>query len=249
MAAAAAPEKRTRWAGMAPAERRTQRRAMVMEAAYDLLGTQGWSATTVRAVVERAGLNPRYFYESFADLDDLVIAVYDDVVDQLGAVVLGALEQGEVAPARQVRAVVEATVGFVDEDRRRGRVLYAEGLGNERLNRRRLDAGRSVVAFIEHYAAEQAPAAVRDGAIGQVGAAILVGGFSQLLIDWLAGRVKVGRDELVDDATELFLALGETAGTIASRRSAQGVGTRPRRRGSAADSGSARLGRANRAQP
>ena len=36
--------------------------------------------------------------------------------------------------------------GFVDDDRRRARVLYVEALGNEALNRRRIETGHDVVA-------------------------------------------------------------------------------------------------------
>ena len=215
---------------MSAADRQAERRKLLLGAAFDLLGNNGWSATTVRAVVERAALNPRYFYESFADLDELIVAVYDRVVADLGEVVIGALERAGRDSAAQAKAVVQATVDFVDEDRRRGRVLYVEGLGNERLNLRRVEAGRAVVAFIEQYAAEQAPAAGSDEAIGRVGAAILVGGFSQVLIDWLAGRVPVTKEVLVDDATELFLALGDAAGTIASRRRVTGVRPTPSHR-------------------
>jgi AcrR family transcriptional regulator len=206
---------------MSIADRKAERRELFLEAAFDLLGTDGWSATTVRAVIERTGLNPRYFYESFTGLDELLVAVYDHVVDQLGEVVVEALDSA-ADPESQVRAVVQATVDFVDEDRRRGRVLYAEGLGNEALNLRRLEAGHAVVAFIEQYAAERgniAPAVGEIGdPIGRVGAAVVVGGFSQLLIDWLDGRVPVKKETLVADATELFLALGDAAGAIASRR-------------------------------
>jgi AcrR family transcriptional regulator len=217
---------------MSTVERRAERRELLLDAAFDLLGTAGWSATTVRAVVEHSALNPRYFYESFEDLDALIVAVYDRVVEALGVVVLAALEGSPDDPAEQVRAVVRATVEFVDEDRRRGRILYVEGLGNEALNLRRVEAGRAVVAFIERYAADRGRVRPDDEQIGRVGAAILVGGFSQLLIDWLAGRVPVGRDQLIDDATELFLALGDAASSIASRRRRPGGrrGSSPGRR-------------------
>lgn len=164
----------------------------------------------MRAVVERAQLNPRYFYESFADLDELIIAVYDRVVGELGAEVVAALEVTVEEPATQAREVVRRIVQFVDEDRRRGRVLYVEGLGNEALNRRRQQAGQGVVAFFERYAAERHGEAP-FGHVERVAAAIVVGGFSQLLIDWLAGHIDVTRDQLVDDATMLFLALGDAA--------------------------------------
>ena len=179
-----------------------------------MLGTEGWAATTVRAVVEKAELNPRYFYESFVDLDELVIAVYDRVVDELGAEVLRALETSPDDPAAQVREVVRRTVEFVDDDRRRGRILYVEGLGNEALNRRRLASGQAVVAFIERYAVERYGEAAYRGDVDRVAAAVVVGGFAQLLIDWLAGRIPVTRDQLIDHATALFLAVGDAAAGI-----------------------------------
>jgi AcrR family transcriptional regulator len=200
---------------MALADRRSERRTLLLDAALDVLGTQGWDALTVRSVVERARLNPRYFYESFDDLDALAVAVYDRVVTELAGVVRAALSGRETDPAAQVRTVVEAIVGFVDEDRRRGRVLYVEGLGSEGLHRRRIEAGHEVVAFVERYAAGGQR---REDCLGRVGAAIVVGGFGQLLVDWLAGRIPVGQERLVDEATELLLSLGQAGATIAARR-------------------------------
>ena len=52
-------------------------------------------------------LNPRYFYESFDDLDGLVVAVYDRMVDELAGVVFGTADAAGPDPASQVRAVLE----------------------------------------------------------------------------------------------------------------------------------------------
>jgi AcrR family transcriptional regulator len=215
-----APRQR-RWTGLSPADRQHERRTLLLDAALEVLGSEGWDAMTVRSVLERARLNPRYFYESFGDLDQLAVAVYDRVVEELGRVVWDALATAGEAPADQVRAVVRAIVEFVDDDRRRGRILYAEGLGNEALNRRRLETGAMVVAFIEDYASQRAGRAVDE--VGRVGASILVGGFSQLLVDWLAGRLRTGRDQLIEDSTALFLALGDAAATVAAARTGPGT--------------------------
>jgi hypothetical protein len=122
--------------------------------------------------------------------------------------VLASIASAGDDPGDQVRAAISSTVKFVDDDRRRGRVMYVEALGNEALNRRRKEAGGQLVDFL-----------ARDGEeIGRIGASILVGGFSELLANWLEGRIKVSRAQLVDDATALFLALGETATAIGTRR-------------------------------
>ena len=208
----------TRWKGVAPADRRAERRGLLLDAAFELLGTEGWSGTTVRAVCHAARLNPRYFYESFDDLDALVVAVYDRLVEQLQAAVREAVDAVGDDVAAQVRAAVDMTVTFVDEDRRRARVLYVEALGNETLNRRRIETGHAVAAFIESDAMERQGRRGDGEQVGRESAAVLVGGFSELLVAWLDGRIDVPRRQLVDDATELFLALGAAANDIATRR-------------------------------
>ncbi len=204
--------------GVSPADRRIERRALLLDAAFDLLGTDGSAATTVRAVCTRARLNPRYFYESFADLDELIVAVYDRLVDELTRTVVRTIDDAPADHRSQTRAAIERIVVFVDEDRRRGRVLYSEALDNEALNRRRVETGHTLADSVALDAAERYGRPPEGEQIGRVGAAVLVGGFSELLIGWLGGRIEITRDQLVDDATALFLALGETAAAIAARR-------------------------------
>lgn len=172
----------------------------------------------MRAVCQAARLNPRYFYESFPDLDALVIAVYDRLVAELGEQVMAAVDAAGDDPVAQTRAAVERIITYVDEDRRRARVLYVEALGSEALNRRRVETAHAVVSFVERDAAQRLGSPAPGDRIGRLTAAILVGGLSELLVAWLQGEIDVPRDQLVDDATELFLALGAAAGRIAARR-------------------------------
>jgi AcrR family transcriptional regulator len=199
-------------------DRRAERRVLLLDATFELLGTSGWAGTTVRAVCRRARLNPRYFYESFADLDTLVVAVYDRLVAELRAEVRAAIDAAGDDLGDQMRAAVETTVRFVDEDRRRAQVLYVEALGCEALNRRRIETGYDVVAFVERDAADRRGAPPAAEHIGRISAAVLVGGFSELLVAWLDGRIAVSRQQLIDDASALFVALADAAGAIAARR-------------------------------
>ena len=184
----------------------------------ELLGEEGWPATSVRGVCRRSGLNPRYFYESFDDLDALIVAVYDRLVEDLGTEVMSAVQEAGDDTRAQTRAAVDRIIRFVDEDRRRARVLYVEALGNEALNRRRVETGHALVAAVEQYTAERHGPPPAGEQIGRIGAAILVGGTSELVVAWLDGRIEVSRDQLVDDATALFLAIGEAAAALAVGR-------------------------------
>jgi AcrR family transcriptional regulator len=208
----------TRWVGLPAAARQAERRALLLDAAFELLGTEGWGGTSVRAICQAARLNPRYFYESFDDLDALLVAVYDRLVAELGAEVLAAMTEAGHEAGDQVRAALDRILGFVEDDPRRGRVLYVEALGSEALNRRRIETAHALVGVVEQSGAERHGAPRPGEPIGRITAAILVGGAGELVVAWLDGRIDATRQQLVDDATELFIALGDTAATIAARR-------------------------------
>lgn len=191
---------------------------MLLDAAFELLGTEGWSSTTVRGVCTAARLNPRYFYESFEDLDALLLALYERLVAQMGEAVYRAVAEAGDDARGQSRAALRSIFAFIDEDPRRGRVLYVEALGNEALNRRRIETGHALVSLVEEAGAERHGRPREGEQIGRVAAAILVGGTAELVAAWLDGRLEGSLDQLVDDATDLLLSLGDTAATIAAGR-------------------------------
>lgn len=215
-----AHRRRGRFTGLAPADRRAARRRLLLDAAFDLLATEGASGTTVRAVCDRAGLNPRYFYESFADLDELVVTVYDRLLADLRATLAVALDAAADDLRSRVHAAVAWTVGFVDDDRRRARVLYIESLGSETMNRRRVAAGYELTRFIEQDARRRRNGSEAPDPVGTLTAAVLVGGITEVLTSWIEGHIDVTREQLVEDLTELFVAVCDGATMVARHRRA-----------------------------
>jgi AcrR family transcriptional regulator len=203
-----------------PAEERlAERRRLLLDTAFDLLGTDGWTATTVRGVCNAARLNPRYFYESFADLDELLIAVYDRIVEDAYQTAAAAVAAADDDAASKARAGIGALMRFVVEDARRARILFVEAAGNERLMRRRLDVVYAAAAVVEAGGAKLYGSAPMGEHLGRITSHLLVGGATELLITWLDGKLDVTLDDLVDDATALFIATGESAQAIAAARS------------------------------
>src|ERR1700721_1384529 len=86
------------WRGVPLETRRAERREVLVDAALELLGTQGGGAFTVRGVCLEARLNARYFYESFDGLDALFVAVFDMLVGQTLQQALRALGAGGPDP-------------------------------------------------------------------------------------------------------------------------------------------------------
>lgn len=205
------------YGGQSAAQRQTERRSQLLDAGLELIGTRGWSATTVRGVCTEAGLTSRFFYESFEDLDALAVAVFDDVVEDAVTRVLAAVAAAAENPRAKARAAIDTFVRALTDDPRRARVAFVEALGSEPLLQRRLATMTVFAELIATQArASYAPAA-REEPLVDLTARLLAGGLAELLISWLGGEIKVDRDQLIDDCVDLFVATAESAAAPAAR--------------------------------
>lgn len=198
------------YAGMSAEERRTQRRSALLAAALDLIGTNGFARLTVAGLCSAAGLNERYYYESFATLDDVLNAVFDDVAAELATEILAATAAAPDSARAKARAAIGAAVDVVADDPRKARIAFVEGLTNESLGKRRFEIVDSFATLVgtagqEFYGPE---ATLRSGPKVRFAAIHLVGGILETLTMWLAGTLDITRDELVDQSADLFVAIG-----------------------------------------
>jgi AcrR family transcriptional regulator len=199
------------YAGVSAAQRHAQRRTTLLAAGLDIIGTQGAARLTVAGLCSRAGLNERYFYESFANLDDVLVAVYDEVVDELSAAIVAAVAAAPDETRAKSRAAIAAAVKLLTDDSRKSRVLFVGPLAAPVLNSRRAEVARAFVALIVGQAQEfYGPAtALRIGSWGDFAAAHLLGGLAETMTAWLRGDLPISREELVDRSTELFVLVAE----------------------------------------
>lgn len=178
---------------------------MLVEAGLEIIGTQGWAGTTVRTVCRQAGLTERYFYEAFADRGALLLAVYDDVVEQGVATVLEALAGAPREFRATVRAVIAAGVDLVTEDPRKGKVLALEATADETLLRRRQEGIRQQAELISQlsgsmFGSAANPTDTHLNALGAVGALVEIG------TAYLDGGLDISRERLIDHLTALVVA-------------------------------------------
>jgi len=197
------------YAGVRASERVAARRARLLEAALELLGTEGWQATTVRAICDRARLTPRYFYESFADRDELLLELFDQLVAEAAEHVLEAVEGPERDAHAKARAAIGAFVELVTDDPRKARVLFVEAIGSESLARRRFETVRAFAGLVAQQGREFY--GVDGGTLVDTTALMLVGGLAETLLSWLGGALHVTREQLIDDCADLFVMMSEGA--------------------------------------
>lgn len=193
----------TRWAGVPLVDRRAERRALLIDAAYRVFGEGGEAALSVRSVSRESGMNTRYFYESFQGTDDLLGAVYDRVSTELAEVVGAAMEAAGPSLRARTRAGMTAVLHFSSADPRRGRVLFTDARANPVLTMRRAatqDLLREAV-LTEGWRVQPDG----DAVAALVGAAMYTGAMAELAQQWLAGHLGDDLDAVVDRALALVL--------------------------------------------
>jgi AcrR family transcriptional regulator len=190
--------------GVTPDERREQRRGLLIEAGLDCLAEDGLPGVSVRSVCARARLTARYFYESFANLDELLIALVDHVAEEVAASGLEAISKAPEDLYTQARAAIDAGYSVVSEDPRKAKALLIAAAGHEPLQRRRQEtilryADMMVEYIATHYG-------TKDRAQTRVTALFVVGGVVELITAVLSGSLRLSRRRLVDRAAELWTA-------------------------------------------
>jgi AcrR family transcriptional regulator len=193
--------------GVPADERREQRRRQLIDTALDCLHEDGLAGVSVRSVCARARLTPRYFYESFEDLDQLLLATVDAVADEVAAGALRALDRaGDELPLR-VRAAIDAAYGVVVADRRKATAILVAASGHGPLRERRHD----VITRFADLVIDRLPVLRSFGAVerrrARAEALFLMGGATEVIEAVLAGRLRLSRAALVDELTAMWLAV------------------------------------------
>jgi AcrR family transcriptional regulator len=206
------------WRGTTAQERVLPRRRKLIQAGFELLGEHGQAGTTVRGVCAHAGLNPRYFYESFDDLDALLKAVFDDIMVETSRVWLEAIAAAPDTAEAKTRAALDAAIRHIADDPRRIRIVFAEAADGV-LGRRRAAVVRRAADMMADQAASFFGIERRDKLL--ISASLMItGGISELVVAWSNGNTDLTVDEIVEHATLMTLGASRSLGALAKQRRA-----------------------------
>src|ERR1700761_413396 len=202
---ATAPTSARPYGGGGGADRLGTPPGSLVEGRLDLLGGDDAVELTVRGVCRQAGVAARYFYESFADKDELVGAVFDWVVAELAFTTQAAVD---AAPAEeQTRAGMTNIVRTIGGDPRVGRLLFSAQLANAVLSRKRVESN-ALFAMLSGRHAKNVLRVPENDRI-KAAAHFVVGGVAQTISAWLAGDVRLDPDQLIDQLASLLDALAD----------------------------------------
>jgi AcrR family transcriptional regulator len=193
--------------GVHAADRLAARRNRLLAAGLDLLGADPREVKelTVRGVCGRAGVAPRYFYESFTDKREFVGAVFDWVISDLAATTQAAV--AAAPPDEQTRVGMANVVTAIAGDARVGRLLFGTHLANAVVVAKRAESS----ALFAMLSGRHAGSALRMPENDRITAAahFVVGGVAQTISAWLTGAVRLEPAQLVDHLASLLDELAD----------------------------------------
>lgn len=200
------------WRGVDAGERQARRRAQLVAAAFAIMGTEGAAAVSMRGVCRAARLSERYFYESFARREDLLVTVLETVAGEAREVLVGALARASADTRAMVRQAVGDFAEFVTSDPRRGRVLFVESLAAPELSSRGAELVEEFTATIAQ--ALRSPALAGEAADGrdvELNAQAAFGALAYLFQGWLAGRLDVSTSRFIEHTVQVIEHLAQVS--------------------------------------
>ncbi|MCW2755304.1 MAG: hypothetical protein JWQ32_2715 [Marmoricola sp.] len=188
------------YGGMSAAERRDERRQRLLAAGLELFGTRGVAAVGIVDICAEAGLIKRYFYESFSSIDELAVAVFEQVTDRLVAQVVPAIIAGG---GHDPRPALTAYLQGALADPRVARLLAVEGKTGALTEYGNGFATRAVELWFGFSPAVEG----RDEGALRLRAYAFAGALSQVCLAWHDGVLDLTVDQVIDDLVGVFHAL------------------------------------------
>ncbi|MCQ4364890.1 TetR/AcrR family transcriptional regulator [Mycobacterium gordonae] len=181
----------------------------MIEAATEIWSESGWAAVTMRGVCARTGLNDRYFYEDFKTREDLLVAAWDGVRnDMLGEVSALFDERVDRPPIETITAAIAIVVDRIARDPGRAHILLAQHVGSSPLQDRRAvalqEATQLVVEASRPHLREDA-----DETALRMDTLVAVGGFVEVITAWHSGLLAVTENEVVAHTSRLAETLAQ----------------------------------------
>jgi AcrR family transcriptional regulator len=191
--------------GVSPEQRRAERRAKLIAAAIAVYGERGYRQATVKAVCEAAGLTERYFYESFENSEQLLIASFNAVTyavfDEISLAARTA-GRGRGGRIKQARAMLDAYFSALQRSPASARVYLVEIRGVSREVDKAFDAAlRAIGTEVARHIAPQ------DAVPDELLQAGIVGGVMHIALRWIDNGYQPPLAAVTDAAMRLGMVL------------------------------------------
>lgn len=176
-----------------------ERRERLLNAALELFAAQGYANTTIEALCSEAKVTTRNFYQAFSGREAVLMALYNQMMEELNATLLEAMQAETGSLREKMKQVVQALVNHYLTDTRRAQVGVLEVVGaSPAIERRRREVIHGIAVHLElflHSMAQQQQIPQRNY---RWLAIAIVGGMNELMAEWLMNQ-ELSLDQLTEE--------------------------------------------------
>lgn len=182
-----------------PEDRVLERRERLMQAALQLFGTQGYANTTIETLCSEAKVTTRHFYQLFSSREELLLAVYNQITEELQVSLFSAMMAERQGLQEKMQQVIQALVNNYLTDSRRAQIGVLEVVGASAIvEKRRREVIHGIAIHLEQFM----NALAAENQLPQRNyhwlAVALVGGINELMAEWLMNQ-SLSLEQLTDE--------------------------------------------------
>ena len=189
-------------------ELKAERRERLLNAAYNLIGSDSYARLSIERVCAAARVATRHYYEHFQGREALLHCLFDRVENELWQVVTKALTEPAVDIGERTGTAIRAFVHHALEDPRRARIMCLECVSiSPDMEARRRRLTRRFAELIHQISQHLASSGLLPAADYRLPGIALVGATNELLVEWLSGESRMSAEEMELQVLNIFRAL------------------------------------------
>ena len=182
-----------------PEDRVLERRERLMHAALQLFAKQGYANTTIETLCSEAKVTTRHFYQVFSSREELLLAVYNQITEELQVSLFSAMMAERQGLQEKMQQVIQALVNNYLTDSRRAQIGVLEVVGASAIvEKRRREVIHGIAIHLEQFM----DALAAENQLPQRNyhwlAVALVGGINELMAEWLMNQ-SLSLEQLTDE--------------------------------------------------
>jgi AcrR family transcriptional regulator len=198
------------YGGVDASLREEDRRKKLVEAGLESFGTKGYAKTNIKTICKLAGLTERYFYESFNHKEDLLCAVYQELIEEEKNDAHEILGYSTIEPIEAALRATEMFFRRFQQDPRRAQVQLFEVLGvSLKIDREYQNAMRTLTDTVKIFLCRVFPGIQNETLDRSIIPTALAGSIIMVSHEWVLNGFITPLDDIISQLMDLFTAVGK----------------------------------------
>ncbi len=190
--------------------REEERRKRLIGAGLEAFGTTGYAKTNIKTICRLAGLTERYFYESFGHKEDLLCAVYRELIEEQEREALKILAETEGQPMEAATRALKIFFHRFQQDPRRAQLQLFEVLGvSLNIDREYQNAMRLLAGMVKLFLCRAFPRIRQEILSSNIIPTGLAGSIILISHEWVLDGFITPLDDIITQLMDILTAVGK----------------------------------------